>query len=726
MVKWKRRFCSRHPRPTIGANHTGQILAPALKIGLSHLQNRATGSGRVWSKNQQFSLDAIEYMSIETLPLFALFRVDFVSTILKVYCIHSYNEPIPIIPSTFAVEPGSPIPLDEIKDSTKTEAVLLQIIEDTQSFPPPPSRSPLARNKSSAVTEASPAHISPRSPRNWSRPPKSNRALPSQSPSNTSSSGRTVSSAVSPQSSQSSASPVPIRSIFPQFNPKLPLNKQHFNPPMHAETPAAKPRRPQLTLSTPSSDIDQALGPKTVPASILNFPAGVLEPEEIRYSSPQELELLWEAANGQRAQNLFGTFNMRMTRTGPATFTFGSSQHPFYTLETYSNDDLSISRGVPSKPNSDVPIMTLSLEERRRREHPNDGLVALLFSRLAAMLAIEQADEVSKEHNLAGSEAAEVESNALKRAAAQESCRLSWNRNLRLYELRHPSLSKREPPALVGAAGIPLSPVRTQSPGILHITVSEPSSDASPHQPPTIIVTGPVSFTAMAAAQQAATARTSTMPVSDADEPLAALDFATRTLSISPAAVIATIPSLYAIDSLVAAMLAVAVSDEATNPILADMSLGSPLLEPAVISHSSNSISYNGPLIMTLAEREDYAQSMHLADQIESAKAQADFAPKRKSILKFWERAPSTSQTHSKSKSKKKEEIVVEEFDLEKYGRYGHSSSRKGEKLPGITRSLLKVLFFGLDLFVKTLTLLVKILAWLLVNSTRCVTSEKF
>ncbi|KAJ5137243.1 hypothetical protein N7526_003476 [Penicillium atrosanguineum] len=627
---------------------------------------------------------------------------------------------------TVQVEPGSPIPLDEIKDSTKTEAVLLQIIEDTQSFPPPPSRSPLARNKSSAVTEAPPAHISPRSPRNWSRPSKSNRALPSQSPSNTSSSGRTVSSAVSPQSSQSSASPVPIRSIFPQFDPKLPLNKQHFNPPMHAETPAAKPRRPQLTLSTPSSDIDQALGPKTVPASILNFPAGVLEPEEIRYSSPQELELLWEAANGQRAQNLFGTFNMRMTRTGPATFTFGSSQHPFYTLETYSNDDLSISRGVPSKPNSDVPIMTLSLEERRRREHPNDGLVALLFSRLAAMLAIEQADEVSKEHNLAGSEAAEVESNALKRAAAQESCRLSWNRNLRLYELRHPSLSKREPPALVGAAGIPLSPVRTQSPGILHITVSEPSSDASPHQPPTIIVTGPVSFTAMAAAQQAATARTSTMPVSDADEPLAALDFATRTLSISPAAVIATIPSLYAIDSLVAAMLAVAVSDEATNPILADMSLGSPLLEPAVISHSSNSISYNGPLIMTLAEREDYAQSMHLADQIESAKAQADFAPKRKSILKFWERAPSTSQTHSKSKSKKKEEIVVEEFDLEKYGRYGHSSSRKGEKLPGITRSLLKVLFFGLDLFVKTLTLLVKILAWLLVNSTRCVTSEKF
>lgn len=393
-------------------------------------------------------------------------------------------------------------------------------------------------------------------------------------------------------------------------------------------------------------------------------------------------------------------------------------------METYQNDELSISRGAPSKPNSDVPIMTLSLEERSRREHPNDGVVALLFSRLAAMLAIEQADEVSKQHQLAGSEAAEVERNALGRAAAQESCRLSWNRNLRLYELRHPSLSKRQPAALVGAAGIPLSPVRTQSSGTLHITVSEPSSDASPRQPPTIIVTGPVSSTAMAAAQQAATARTSTLPVTDADEPLAALDFATRTLSICPAAVIATIPSLYAIDSLVAAMLAVAVSDEATNPILADMELGSPLIEPGYISQSSNSMTFNGPLITTLAEREDYAQSMQLADQIESANASAEFAPKRKSFFKFWNRTPSAPQ--SRRKSKKKQEIVVEEFDLEKYGRYGHSSSRQGEKLPGITRSILKILFFGLDLLVKSLTLLVKIVAWLLVNSTRCVTSDKF
>lgn len=369
--------------------------------------------------------------------------------------------------------------------------------------------------------------------------------------------------------------------------------------------------------------------------------------------------------------------------------------------------------------------MTLSLEERSRREHPNDGLIALLFSRLAAMLAIDEAEEISKEHHLSGSEAADVENKALRRAAAQESCRLSWNRNLRLYELRHPSLSKKPIPPLVGAAGIPLSPVRSQSSGILHITVSAPSSDASPRQPPTIIVTGPLSSTALEAARQAATVRTSTLPVTDTEDPLATLDFATRTLSISPAAVIATIPSLYAIDSLIAAILAVAVSDEATNPILADMELGSPrTMKPSTASAQNYSMPFRGQLITTFAEREDHAESMQLASQIEGAHAEAESTSTRRSFFKFWNRSRSAPQGNRQRS--KKQQIVVEEFDLEKYGRYGHSSSREGEKLPGVVRGVLRILFFGLDMIVKGLTLIVKVLAWLLVNTTRCVTSEKF
>jgi hypothetical protein len=234
----------------------------------------------------------------------------------------------------------------------------------------------------------------------------------------------------------------------------------------------------------------------------------------------------------------------------------------------------------------------------------------------------------------------------------------------------------------------------------------------------------------MEAATQAANPRTSVLPVTDSDEPLATLDFATRTLSISPAAVIATIPSLYAVDSLIAAILAVAVSDEATNPILANMELGSPKsMVSSITPKLRQEVPFRGKLITTLAEREDYAESLELAYQIEAAKAKQD-RPKAKGLLKFWDRsksAPQKVEQNQKSKeNQKNQKIVVEEFDLEKYGRYGHSSSREGEKLPGIVRGILKALFFGLDLIVKTLTLFVKILAWILVNSTRCVTSEKF
>lgn len=361
--------------------------------------------------------------------------------------------------------------------------------------------------------------------------------------------------------------------------------------------------------------------------------------------------------------------------------------------------------------------MMLTFEDRNRRDHPRDGLVCLLFSRLAAMLAIEQAEEIGKRRQFTPTEISVVESSILKRAAAQESCRLSWNRDRRLYELRHPSLSKRHPPPLVGAAGIPLSPVQSQSSGVLHITVSATSRDVS--QAPTIIVTEPISPKATEAGQQAADPRTSTLPVADSDEPLAALDFGSKTLSISPAAVIATIPSLYAIDTLIAAILAVAVSDETTNPILADMSLGSPTssVQNTTQRPAAAVMPFRGEIITTIAERNDSNENLDPA----SSKAKSK-TTKQNTLFRFWNRFQSTSARTST----KNQQIVVEEFDLEKYGRYGTGSSREGEKLPSITRSILRVLFWALDMLVWGLTLVVKVLAWLLVNSTRCVTSEKF
>jgi hypothetical protein len=213
-------------------------------------------------------------------------------------------------------EPASSIPLEEIKDPGKTGSLLLQIIEDTQSISPPPGHA--SRSKSPPVAGASKDSKSPQSMHSQNRQAKkmNHEALPSHaSQSSSSSSHHTTASTVSPQSSQSSAASVPMRSMFPQFDPKLPFNQQVYHPQLPgAPRPVKSSRKPpKLTLTT-NTEIDNVLGPKTVPASVLNFPTEALESEEVTYSSMEELKMLWEAANGQGTRDVVGTLNLRMTK----------------------------------------------------------------------------------------------------------------------------------------------------------------------------------------------------------------------------------------------------------------------------------------------------------------------------------------------------------------------------------------------------------------------------
>ena len=77
--------------------------------------------------------------------------------------------------------------------------------------------------------------------------------------------------------------------------------------------PLPRPRPRGLTLS-PEPEIDRDLGPKTVPASVMNFPAGIRESVEMRDSSTAELRELWDVANGQRMEGGLGRFCLRLTR----------------------------------------------------------------------------------------------------------------------------------------------------------------------------------------------------------------------------------------------------------------------------------------------------------------------------------------------------------------------------------------------------------------------------
>lgn len=214
-------------------------------------------------------------------------------------------------------EPGSPIPLEEIKDPAKTESLLLQIIEDTQMIPPPPPGNPERSRSPPSLTKTVHDSMSPQSMHSQNRQAKksNHQTVVSHNSHSSNSSSYTAASTVSPQSSQSSASPIPMRSMFPQFDPSLPANQQSYQQqtPNNPRPTKSTRKPPKLTLTT-SNQIDHVLAPKTVPASVLDFPTGSWEPEEVQYSSNEELMMLWETANGQRPENLVGTLNLRMTK----------------------------------------------------------------------------------------------------------------------------------------------------------------------------------------------------------------------------------------------------------------------------------------------------------------------------------------------------------------------------------------------------------------------------
>ncbi|OXV08736.1 hypothetical protein Egran_03502 [Elaphomyces granulatus] len=624
---------------------------------------------------------------------------------------------------TFRGQTPSPIPLENLKPAGNTEALLIQIIEDTKSIQPPP----IAHVNMSGSPEISRTPDPSENPRSVSRNGTIDNleilqsTQPRAAAPNGGSSAIAVPQTTSPQStisrSPNTTPLVTMRSIFPRYNPDQPLSRQEYFP----QNAGPNQQSNEVKSAAPgAADLDAILGPKTVPASVMNFPVDVFSYREVHFSSADELESLWEAANGQQSQNVLSTFNLPMTRTDPATFVFGDCRSPFYTLQTFSDNSLAITRAHPLKPNRKIPVMMLNLEDRRRRQTPNDGLVTVIFSQLAAMLAAEQATELTRLHLLASTEAMEVESNAVKRAAAQESCRLFWNDVHKRYELQHPSLLKQHVPTPVGDDGMPLSRVQTADPGTLHITISKPSpNDLSHPRPPTIIVTNPMAPNAVEAAMTAATPRTSTLPLSDSDEPIASLDLGTMCLSISAGMTATIIPSLYAIDSLIAAILAVAVSDEMTNSVMGDMELYVPGHDVPLPRHQHRSSiattattvhskSYTGRLFTTIAERVEAEQEERLMSQLRSKEDN-----QKRSFFGV--------RTGSKSKNKK---VVIDEIDLERYGRYRNGSSRRGEKLPCPIRLVLRLMILTLQVIVRALSLGVRFLAWLLMNATRCVTSE--
>ncbi|KAK2742376.1 hypothetical protein FQN55_007910 [Onygenales sp. PD_40] len=599
----------------------------------------------------------------------------------------------------------SPI-VEDPKSSAQTEAVILQIIEDTNKtplIPPPPVHPP--RTSSAATAQANDDGNRTESP---PRPHIHTSPDPSSTEPGHIESGSPVQIELTTPSKSPTSPVIPMRSIFPRFNPRVRLSQQFYFP--QRATPDNLPREVISRCDySPSVTSPQSGFPHTKRKSTELAVASKL-------SSTEQLARLWEATNGEGPDPALGTFHLRISKADPLTYTFGNHATSLYSLKTNDMNDVEIQKSHPTKEHTKSPIITLSNAEINR---PNEmGFITVVFPMLAEILAREQALSLSRQHQLAPTDAMEVEDDAVKRAEAQESCILEWTGTHGRYDIRHQALFPQAASATPDSGYQSSdSPTPEKQGQLLNLTVSASTTDSVElGHPPSILITIPGPDSANVA-------------------PLVALDLETMTLSISAGVIASTIPALYSIDSLVASILLIAVTDQTTKKILSDMEIGTPgsrtFPDPYHINSSPKAPSiattttprFTGKLVATQAEREDAEQEAELMSQIRSSPT----TKKRKSRFFFpWRKASNSDEPSSKSKKKnKKAPVAIEEIDLENYGRYA-SGSREGEKLPGVTRSALRMIFWGFRLVVWGLTVAVRFMAWLLVSATRCLTSEKF
>lgn len=333
-------------------------------------------------------------------------------------------------------------------------------------------------------------------------------------------------------------------------------------------------------------------------------------------------------------------------------------------------------------------------------------------------MALNQSTELAKAHQLASTDKDDVEAAAIRRAAAQEACHLRWNSAAKHYEVEHPAIARRaRDPNFVKS---PISPhssmLLPDGKPILHIKILE----STPGSAPVIAVTNP-SASSTPNISAGAGIRLSTLPQTDFDHPLAALDLNKQTLHVDADLILTLMPSLFSIDCVICAIFAVAIADESTNPIMGTLPIWKARPRGPVSQYGGSVKSYAGSAFYaTLAEREEAEEEAkqmemeHKKDIKEARKVSTDTGKKT------W-----YGGTKKTKVDKKKKQIVIGEFDLEKLGHY-QAGDRKGQELPPIVRGFMSVLVGMLKFVTWLLTLIVSFICWVLVGMTRCVTSEKF
>ncbi|KAG9249342.1 hypothetical protein BJ878DRAFT_475742 [Calycina marina] len=226
-----------------------------------------------------------------------------------------------------------------------------------------------------------------------------------------------------------------MRSIFPRYNPDIPLEHQNYFPTQASPTHIPREvinRRPYSPSLHDRSPIQSPMALGTSPG---RYPRGISEEPVMETSTVDEMKELWKVVNGWRVSNSEGRkFCLKLSSsTEEPVHTLSCTTQRFYTLKimpTSTSAQMTMLRHDPhkvpkessllrrsSKPDAGSEVMGVTLEEDARRLPPNDGLVALLFPQAASNMVID----------LANNPTPRADAEAVMQAAERECGRLVWD-----------------------------------------------------------------------------------------------------------------------------------------------------------------------------------------------------------------------------------------------------------------------------------------------------------
>ncbi|OJD40286.1 acetylserotonin methytransferase-like protein [Diplodia corticola] len=278
--------------------------------------------------------------------------------------------------------------------------------------------------------------------------------------------------------SQTSPKDAPVmRSIFPRYNPDLPLSHQQYKP----------------TQTSPADIPKDKISRKPYSPTFYVPHANVLRsgsPEEPYYTPKIELGTLWDAANGKARPEGWRTYALQMHRRNASptsspvdgeAFVFGASPvQPFYSFEQALIDkdtdacEVLISRTNPTQPRDNnnphhhhsLPIAHLAIQTPPphghappRESHPEATAITTITPKLATLGALEAAAQSARASEIASFDpraespaAAALAADAVAACEAQHACALRYcpvaeplmapyeAGKTGTYELRHPAL----------------------------------------------------------------------------------------------------------------------------------------------------------------------------------------------------------------------------------------------------------------------------------------------